>query len=63
MSGLQFEYLSLAQAQAMPLDRLLEMYNEAVETIRYLELRLSEERQQSDDWEYAYQQVADMLYG
>lgn len=47
----------------MPLDRLLEMYNEAVETIRYLELRLSEERQQSDEWEYAYQQVADMLYG
>lgn len=63
MSGSQFEYLSLAQAQDMPLDQLREMYNDVVETIRYLELRLSEERKLCDEWEYAYQQVADMLYG
>ena len=47
----------------MTLDQLREMYNEAVETIRYLELCISVERQQSDEWECAYQQVADMLYG
>lgn len=63
MSCLQFEYISLAQAQAIPLDRLREMYNDAVETIRYLELCLSEERQFSNEWEYAYQQAADALYG
>lgn len=63
MSGSQFEYLSLGQAQGIPRAQLREMYNDAVETIRYLELCLSEERQFCDEWECAYQQVADMLYG
>ena len=54
---------AFALAQAIPLDQLRAMYNNAVEMIQYWERCLSEERQLCDKWEYAYQRVADMLYG
>ena len=59
----KYEMISLEQAKTLSAEQFVEKYNAAVEMIWYLTRRLGEEMDENDNLWFAYEEVADKLFG
>jgi len=61
----EYEYKLLTREQLYNLTpaRILEMYNDAIETIWLLQMRLNELRNENESLWESYEEVSDKLYG
>ncbi len=62
---MEYEYKLLTREQLYNLTpaRILEMYNDAIETIWLLQMRLNELRNENESLWESYEEVSDKLYG
>ncbi len=59
----QYHMITLAEASELPLTRLVRNYNDAVETIWYLQHQLDRERQENEGLWASYEEISNKLYG
>ena len=59
----EYKMLSPEQAKTLSTEQLVEKYNDAVETIWYLTKCLRDEMDENDNLWFAYEEVADKLFG
>lgn len=57
------ETLTLECAVSIPLETLVHDYNDAIETIWYLQQKLQEQMAENEQLWKAYEELADQLYG
>ena len=58
-----YKTITLEQAGELSLNILVQNYNDAIETIWYLQNKLSEQMQENEQLWKAYEEISDELYG
>lgn len=58
-----YKTITLEQAGELSLNSLVQNYNDAIETIWYLQNKLSEQMQENEQLWMAYEEISDELYG
>lgn len=58
-----YEMITIEQASRISLERLVNDYNDAIETIWYLQHKLQEQLLENEQLWEAYEDIADKLYG
>lgn len=58
-----YEMITLERAVSIPLETLVHDYNDAIETIWYLQQKLQEQMTENEHLWKAYEELADQLYG
>lgn len=58
-----YEMITLERAVSIPLETLVHNYNDAIETIWYLQQKLQEQLTENEHLWKAYEELADQLYG
>lgn len=58
-----YKTITLEQAGKLSLNILVQNYNDAIETIWYLQNKLSEQMQENEQLWKAYEEISDELYG
>ena len=58
-----YKTITLEQAGELSLNSLVQNYNDAIETIWYLQNKLSEQMQENEQLWKAYEEISDELYG
>ena len=59
----EYHMLTLEQARSLSLTELIDMYNDAVETIWYYHQKIETLMEENDSILAAYEDMADELYG
>lgn len=59
----EYHMLTLEQASSISLKELIDMYNEAIETIWYYHQKIENLMEENDSIWAAYEDMADELYG
>ena len=59
----EYHMLTLEQARSLSLTELIDMYNNAVETIWYYHRKIETLMEENDSIWAAYEDIADKLYG
>lgn len=57
-----YKTITLVQASQLSLEYLVRDYNDAIETIWYLQQQLHEQKKENDALWAAYEEIADKLY-
>lgn len=58
-----YEMITLEQAASVSLETLVHNYNDAIETIWYIQRKLQEQIAENDQLWKAYEELSDQLYG
>jgi len=58
-----YKTITLEQAGELSLNSLVQNYNNAIETIWYLQNKLSEQMQENEQLWKVYEEISDELYG
>lgn len=58
-----YKTITLEQAGELSLNSLVQNYNDAIETIWYLQNKLNEQMQENEQLWKAYEEISDELYG
>ena len=58
-----YKTITLEQAGELSLNSLVQNYNDAIETIWYLQNKLNEQMQENEQLWMAYEEISDELYG
>ena len=58
-----YKTIALEQAGELSLNSLVQNYNDAIETIWYLQNKLNEQMQENEQLWKAYEEISDELYG
>lgn len=58
-----YKTITLEQAEELSLNSLVQNYNDAIETIWYLQNKLNEQMQENEQLWMAYEEISDELYG
>lgn len=58
-----YHMLTLEQACSIPLTQLVELYNDAIYTVRHYEHKIIELMEENEAVWTAYEEVSDQLYG
>lgn len=59
----KYEMITLERAVFIPLKTLVHDYNDAIETIWYLQQKLQEQMTENEQLGKAYEELANQLYG
>ena len=58
-----YKTITLEQAGELSLNSLVQNYNDAIETIWYLQNKLNEQMQENEQLWMAYEEISDEFYG